>query len=144
MELDKIDWHIIDSLSEQYETNTTLAKKLKASEGMVRQRIKKLRDAGIIKIRALRNPELIENQQLAVIAANFSDSNSLEKKAKDILNLKNVISVSAVSGQYDLLIEVLVSSNKGLVKFLIEDLSMIDGLTRTETFLVLRSYEKWI
>jgi Lrp/AsnC family transcriptional regulator for asnA, asnC and gidA len=144
MQPDKVDWNIIELLSEQYETNIKLAKKMGASEGMIRQRIKRLREAGIIKIRAVRNPELIENQQLAVIAANFSDSRLLDEKAKDILNLKNVISVSAVSGQYDLLIEVLVDSNKGLVAFLTENLSKIDGLTRTETFLVLKSYDKWV
>ena len=58
--------------------------------------------------------------------------------------LEHVMSVSILSGQYDLLMEVLVASNKGLIRFLTEELSAVEGLTRTETFLLLRSYNKWI
>lgn len=144
MQPDKIDWQIIELLSEQHETNTTIAKELDVSEGMIRQRIKKLQDAGIIKIRALTNPEILENQQLAIVTANVSESKLLDKKAKEILELGNVISVSILSGQYDLMIEVLVDSNKGLIKFLTECLSTVDGISKTETFLVLKSCNKWI
>ena len=144
MQPDRIDWKIIEMLSEQYETNTTIAKKLGVSEGMIRQRIKKLQDTGIIKIRALRNPEVLKNQQLAIITANVSKSKLLDKKAKEILTLENVLSVSISSGQYDLIIEVMVDSNKGLIKFLTEQLSTVDGISKTETFLVLKSHNKWI
>ncbi len=144
MQPDKVDWQIIELLSEQFDTNTVIAKKLNVSEGMIRQRIKKLQDAGIVKIRALRNPEVLENQQLAIVTANISESKLLDKKAKEILNLKNVLSVSILSGQFDLLIEVLVDSNKGLINFLTDQLSKVEGISRTETFLTLKSYNKWI
>jgi Lrp/AsnC family transcriptional regulator for asnA, asnC and gidA len=144
MQPDKVDWQIIELLSEQFDTNTVIAKKLNVSEGMVRNRIKKLQDAGIVKIRALRNPEVLENQQLAIVTANISESKLLDKKAKEILNLKNVLSVSILSGQFDLLIEVLVDSNKGLINFLTDQLSKVEGISRTETFLTLKSYNKWI
>lgn len=144
MQPDKIDWQIIELLSEQYEANTSIAKKLNVSEGMVRQRIKRLQDAGIVKVRALRNPDVLENQQLAVLTANVAESKLLDKKAKEILALKNVMSVSILSGQYDLLIEVLVDSNKGLIKFLTESLSQVDGISKTETFMILKSYNKWV
>lgn len=144
MQPDKIDWQIINLLSEKNETNTMIAGRLNVSEGMVRMRIKKLQDAGIIKIRALRNPQILENQQLAIVTVNISKSKLLDKKAKEILELDNVLSASILSGQYDLLIEVLVDSNKGLIKFLTEQLSKIDGISKTETFLILKSYNKWI
>lgn len=144
MQPDEIDWKIIELLSEQYDTNTTVAKLLDVSEGMIRQRIKKLQDAGIIKIRALRNPEVLEKQQLAVLTVNVAEAKLLDSKAKEILKLEDVLSVSILSGQYDLLIEVLVDSNKGLIKFLTEQLSEIGGISKTETFLTLKSYNKWI
>ena len=106
--------------------------------------MKKLQDAGIIKIRALRNPQVLEKQQLAMVTANLTESRLLDTKAKEILELKNVLSVSILSGQYDLIIEVLVDSNKGLIKFLTEQLSRIEGISKTETFLTLRSYDKWV
>ena len=144
MNPDKADWQIIRILSERFETNTVIAKKLGVSEGMVRQRIKKLQEAGIVKIRALRNPEVLANQQLAILTVNIAESKLLDQKAKEILELKNVLSVSIVSGQYDLMVEVLVDSNKGLIKFLTEQLSQIEGISRTETFLLLKSYDKWV
>lgn len=144
MQPDKTDWQILELLSKKYDTNTTIAKKLDVSEGMIRQRIKKMQDAGIVKIRALRNPEILENQQLAILTANVSESSLLDKKAQEILKLESVLSVSILSGQYDLLIEVLVDSNKGMIKFLTEQLSTIKGISRTETFLTLKSYNKWV
>jgi Lrp/AsnC family transcriptional regulator for asnA, asnC and gidA len=144
MQPDKIDWQIIKLLSKQNETNTTIANELGVSEGMIRQRVKKLQDAGIVKIRALRTPEVLENQQLAMVTANIVESRLLDAKAKEILELENVLSVSILSGQYDLIIEVLVDSNKGLIKFLTEQLSKVEGISKTETFLTLKSYNKWV
>jgi Lrp/AsnC family transcriptional regulator for asnA, asnC and gidA len=68
----------------------------------------------------------------------------LDKKAQEISELENVLSVSIVSGQYDFMIEVLVESNKGLVSFLTEKLSTVGGISKTETFVILKSYEKWV
>jgi len=141
---DKTDWKIIHMLSDQHMNNTTIARKLGVSEGTVRQRLKRLQNAGILKIKALRDPNLLENQQLALVAANVSESRLLDAKAREIEKLDHVMSVSILSGQYDLIMEVLVDSNKGLIKFLTEELSKVEGLSKTETFLLLRSYNKWV
>lgn len=144
MQPDKTDWQIINLLSEKYLPNITVAKKLGLSEGTIRQRIKKMQTSGILKIKALRDTNVLENQQLAIVAVNVAQANLLDKKAKEISQLEEVLSVSIVSGRYDLLIEVLVDSNKGLVKFLTESLSSIKGISTTETFLVLKSYNRWV
>lgn len=144
MQPDKTDWQIINLLSEKYLPNITVARKLGLSEGTIRQRIKKMQTAGILKIKALRDTNVLENQQLAIVAVNIAQANHLDKKAKEISQLEEVLSVSIVSGRYDLLIEVLVDSNKGLVKFLTESLSNIKGISTTETFLTLKSYHRWV
>jgi len=46
--------------------------------------------------------------------------------------------------QYDLIIEVLVDSNTGLIKFISKQLSGIGGITKTETFVTLKSFNKWV
>lgn len=144
MQPDMTDWKIINMLSKKHIPNSTVAKKLGLSEGTVRQRIKKLQAAGILRIKALRDPDVLEKQQLAIVAANVSQANLLDRKAKEIAELENVLSVSIVSGRYDLLIEVLVDSNKGLISFLTKSLSGIKAIASTETFVTLRSYNKWI
>jgi len=117
---------------------------LGVSEGTVRQRLKRLQDAGILRIKALRNPNLLQDQQLALVTANVSESRLLDAKAREIAQLEHVLSVAILSGQYDLIMEVLVDSNKGLIRFLTEELATVKGLRKTETFLLLRSYDKWI
>ena len=144
IEPDETDWQIINELSEINQTNTMLAQKLGVSEGKIRQRLKKLHDANVLKIRALRNPDILTEQQLAFVATSITESKYLKQKAEEISQLKNVQSVSILSGQYDLMVEVLVNSNRGLIQFLTEELSKIDGISKTETFLILESINKWI
>ncbi len=144
MQPDKLDWKIINILSKKNIPNSTIAQKLSVSEGTIRQRLKRLQNNGVLKIRALRDPNTLENQQLAVVAATLMEAKLLDRKAQEISKLRNVISVSIVSGRYDILIEVLVESNRGLVNFLTEKLSAIEGISKTETFLILKSYQKWV
>jgi len=144
MQPDPLDWKIINILSQKYKPNSTVAKKLGVTEGTIRQRLKRLQNGGVLKIRALRDPSILEHQQLAIVAATLMDAKYLDKKAQEISELENVLSVSIVSGRYDFLIEVLVESNMGLVSFLTEKLSTIEGISKTETFVILKSYEKWI
>ncbi|MGL4855022.1 MAG: Lrp/AsnC ligand binding domain-containing protein, partial [Lentisphaeria bacterium] len=68
----------------------------------------------------------------------------LNSKAQEISQLSNVLSASIVSGRYDILIEVLVESNSGLVKFLTTELATVKGLTTSESFVFLRSYNKYV
>ena len=144
MQPDKTDWKIIHMLSGKHMSNTVIARKLGVSEGTVRQRLKRLQGDGILRIKALRNPNLLQDQQLALVTVNVSEPRLLDVKAQEISKLDNVLSVAILSGQYDLILEVLVDSNKGLVRFLTEELAAVEGLRKTETFLLLRSYNKWI
>lgn len=144
MQPDEIDWKIINALRKTHQNNNAIARQLGISEGTVRQRLKRLKDAGIVKIRALINPEVLANQQLATIAINVSESSLLESKAKEIADLPNVLDVSITSGRYDLFVQILIDSNHGLVLFLTEELSAVQNITSTESFLMLKSYNKFV
>ncbi len=144
MQLDKTDWSIIELLSEKYLSNNEIARRLEISEGTVRRRIKTLKDEGIMRVKALLDPNVMEERQIAMVTANVTESNLLDKKARELSRLKGVTSVSILSGQFDLLIEVIVHSNRGLMRFLIDELSTVEGLSKTETFVILKSYGKYI
>lgn len=144
MQPDETDWKIIDILRKGYVPNNTIARKLNISEGTVRVRLKKLKDSGIMEIRALINPDALENQQLALVAMSVAESRLLESKAKEVSALENVLSVSIVSGRYDLIAEVLVDSNRGLVQFLTGQLSKVKGIVHSESFLMLKNYHKFV
>jgi Lrp/AsnC family transcriptional regulator for asnA, asnC and gidA len=144
MQPDETDWKIIEILRKGYVPNNTIARKLNISEGTVRARLKKLKDSGIVEVRALINPDALENQQLALVAMGVAESRLLESKAKEVSALENVLSVSIVSGRYDLMAEVLVDSNRGLVQFLTGQLSKVKGIVHSESFLMLRNYRKFV
>lgn len=144
MQPDEFDWRMIAILREGYVNNSDAAKKLGVSEGMVRQRLKKLKEAGILRVRGEINPEVLERQQLAVIAINVNESKLLDQKAREVNDLRNVLHVMVVSGQFDLLAEVLVDSNRGLVEFLTEELSTVEGITATQSFIVLKSLDLFV
>jgi Lrp/AsnC family transcriptional regulator for asnA, asnC and gidA len=144
MQPDETDWKIIEILRKGYVPNNTIARRLNISEGTVRVRLKKLKDAGIVEVRALINPDALENQQLALVAMSVAESRLLESKAKEVSVLENVLSVFIVSGRYDLIAEVLVDSNRGLVQFLTGQLSKVKGIVHSESFLMLRNYRKFV
>jgi Lrp/AsnC family transcriptional regulator for asnA, asnC and gidA len=144
MQPDATDWKIIEILQKGYVPNNTIARELDISEGTVRARLKKLREAGILQVKALINPDALANKQLAVVAIRVSESRLLESKAEEVSRLENVLSVSISSGRYDLLAEVLVDSNRGLVRFLTEELSSVEGVLGSESFIMLKSYNKYV
>ena len=144
MQPDEIDWNIIDILQKEYVPNNSIARMLNISEGTVRARLKKLKSANIITVRALINPDALEQKLLVLIGMRIAESRLLEAKAEQVSRLENVLSVSIVSGHYDLVAEVLVDSNRGLVQFLTEQLSTVDGIVFSESYLTLKSYNKFV
>lgn len=144
MQPDKIDWKIIANIRDEHKNNNAIARDLGVSEGMIRQRLKRLKDSGVVKISALINPDVLENKMLAMIAATLSDSSKLEEIAKKISSFEEVLSVSVSTGRYDIMIEILVESNKGLVNFLTERLSSVKGISETETFVMLKTFGKYV
>jgi Lrp/AsnC family transcriptional regulator, regulator for asnA, asnC and gidA len=79
-----------------------------------------------------------------VLGIKVDESSQLETRALAVSHLAEVRSVAIVTGRYDLLVEVLVSSNQGLIQFLSESLAAVPGITSSETFLLLKTYDKWI
>ena len=144
LELDELDSKIVARLRVENINNSALADELDLSEGTVRQRIKKLKESGVLKIRAVINPDSLVRQQLAMVAVNITESKLLDTKAEEIASLENVLSVSITSGHYDLMAEVLVDSNHGLVEFLTVSLAGVSGIAKTESFLMLRNYNKYV
>lgn len=141
---DATDWKIIELVRAGTVSNSAIATQLHLSEGTVRQRIKRMKDAGVLAFRGLIDPDVLVNRQLTVIGASISESRLLDAKAREISLLENVLSVSITSGRFDLLIEVLVDSNHGLVDFLIRELSQVEGISKTESFLLLKTFSKFV
>jgi Lrp/AsnC family transcriptional regulator for asnA, asnC and gidA len=145
VQLDELDRGIIEALRKDGRvSNSAIAVQLGVAEGTIRQRMKKLLDSGALRVTGLVNPQILTGHQLCVIGLNIDESRHLEERARAVGELPEVRSVAIVTGRYDLLVEVLVSSNQGLIHFLSESLAEIPGITSSETFLLLKTYDKWV
>jgi Lrp/AsnC family transcriptional regulator, regulator for asnA, asnC and gidA len=141
---DERDWQIIDLLRAGTISSSAVAEKLGVSEGMVRQRIKRMRDSGVLSLRGLINPDILADRQIVILGAKVASSRQLAQKAEEVAALPDVLSVSIVSGRFDIMIELLLDSHRGLVQFLTEELSKVDGIQSTESFVTLKNYSKFV
>jgi Lrp/AsnC family transcriptional regulator for asnA, asnC and gidA len=145
VQLNKLDWQIIRELQRNgREPNSTIAKKLNVTEGTIRQRVKKLLEAGVLRVSGQLNPEFLEGHQMILMGINIKESSRLEKTFHELESLEEVHSVAITSGRYDIFIQVIVSNNLGVVNFLTDSLAKISGIMQTETFVLLKTKNYWL
>ena len=145
VQLNTLDWEIIRELQQNgREPNSSIAKKLNVTEGTIRQRVKKLLEAGVLRVSGQLNPEFLESHQMVLMGVNIKESTRLQTIFDELSNLEEVHSVAITSGRYDLFIQVMVNSNLGLVDFLTDSLAAIDGISQTETFVLLKTKNYWL
>ncbi len=140
---DHIDRRIVRLLQEDGRmSNRTIAEKIGVSEGTVRNRIKRLKELGLVRVTALVNlyedPEVISAYVLIRLK-----TRDLIGYARKFAELPGVLSVAAVAGQYDLIVEVLVDSKVRLIEFVTEHLASVADVQTAETLVILKSFNKW-
>jgi Lrp/AsnC family transcriptional regulator for asnA, asnC and gidA len=65
---------------------------------------------------------------------------NLVKKGEEFSKLKGVICVGVVTGQFDLILIVLLNDDFSLLEFLTKEVSKISNILSTETFVVYKNY----
>ncbi|MEW6375825.1 MAG: Lrp/AsnC family transcriptional regulator [Thermodesulfobacteriota bacterium] len=142
--LDELDRKIVIELQENGRRSyKEIAKKLKVSNGTVRLRTEKMIEKGLVKIKALTNPFKFEHRICALVGINLERRGHAEKM-KQVSKLKGVTSVMNCTGRYDLFVEVFLDSQKELMEFLVNEISKVDGIQATETFVYLDGINKWV
>ena len=145
MKLDETNKSIIKELNNGRRAFSTIAEKIGITENTVRSRVNKLIEDGILQISGLVNPQYIPEMQVVVMGIKLSTLN-LEDKAKEVLKLKGVISVMVVTGRYDLIAQIVTSTNdeQSLLNFFKNELSKVKGVSDVETFVVYQSHNYMI
>ena len=145
MKLDETNKAIIKELSNGRKAFSSIAEKIGITENTVRSRVNKLVEDGVRQISGLVNPQYIPEMQVVVMGVKLGTLD-LEDKAKEMLRLKGVISVMVVTGRYDLIVQVVTSSNddQSLLNFFKNELSKIKGISDVETFVVYQSHNYMI
>ena len=132
---DELDWIILGFLKIDARTSyVEIAKKLKVSEGMVRQRVKKLVEAGVIK----RFTIVTTSHGLkAIIEITVGTNVHTTKIAESVKLIDGVENVYEVSGSKDI-VAIIDVENTLKLNDVIEQIRSIKNVSHTETQLVLK------
>jgi len=139
MKMDEINRKIIKQLRDGRKSYDEVAKKLAVTSNTVRGRVRKLTAEGVLEITGVIDPEKMENHFLAIVGVKLKNMN-LVKKGEEFKKLKGVVSVGVVTGQFDLILVVLLNSEFGLLEFMTKEVSKVTEVLSTETFIVYKTY----
>ena len=139
MKIDKTNLAIIKHLRNGRKSFQKIARQLTVSENTVRTRVQKLTEEGILDINGVVNPESMDGHRVVIVGVKLQ-SMDLVNKGKEFSNLKGVVSVSVVTGRFDLILVVLLRSGFGLLEFYTDEVSRIQDVQSVETFVVYKSY----
>jgi Lrp/AsnC family transcriptional regulator for asnA, asnC and gidA len=139
--MDQIDLDIISYLqSDGRIPFTDIAKSLDISEGTVRNRVARLMQEHVLQIVGMVDPYRLGYDAPAVISISVQPP-LLNQIAKTISLFPEVSYLIMVSGDYDLLVEVLCKDRDHLANFLHEKLLKVPGIINTQTSMVLHTYK---
>lgn len=139
MNIDDISIAIMKHLRDGRKSFKKIAEELALSENTVRSRVNKLREQGILDIAGLVDAEGIPGHRVVMVGVKLSSMN-LVKKGEAFSTLRGVVSVSVVTGRFDLILIVLLKEGFGLLEFYTEEVVKITDVRSVETFVVYKGY----
>ncbi len=139
LKIDETDIDIIRHLQDGRKSFKRIAEELSLAENTVRSRVTKLIASGVLQITGSVVPGSIPGHSVVFIGVKLQTMD-LVKKGREISKLKGVVSVSVVTGQYDLILVVFLKEEFNLLEFYTEQLSRIKGIRSVETFVVYKDY----
>ncbi len=140
MKLDEMTMALIKQLSDGRKSFKKISLELGIAENTVRSRVTKLQKEGIIKIAARVDPAQVPEYQMLVVGVKLKTMNGI-RKGKELIRLRNVVSISAVTGRYDLFMTVVLTKDFGLTEFITEEMDKVKDIQFIETFVVYKSFQ---
>ena len=139
MNIDLTNLAIIKHLRNGRKSYKKIAEELSLSENTVRARVHKLMREGILEISGVVDPQAINGHRVIMVGVKLQTMN-LVKKGEEFSKIKGVVSVSVVTGRFDLILVVLLKPGFDLLEFYTEEVSKIKDVQSVETFVVYKSY----
>ncbi len=117
-----------------------IAASLEVSEGTIRNRVQRMKEAGMLKFVALADPMAIRYKADAMVGIRVSSCSSPRKVAERLADHAEVVYAVWVSGRFDLLIEIVCETSEAFQSFLEhhcfghEDIDQFEIMTAIEMF----------
>jgi Lrp/AsnC family transcriptional regulator, regulator for asnA, asnC and gidA len=143
--LDSTDLTLIRYLSEDGLIPVKeLAEKLQVTPPTVYSRIKSMLATGVLKITGQVDIFKLGSYQTAIVAINVNDDSKLSAIMDALDDFEEVQWSVAVTGRYDIFVEVILEeSMEALFNFHSEKLSKLDGISNSESFVIMKTKNKW-
>jgi len=139
--MDELDLGIIEYLQHDGRMPfTEIAQLLNVSEGTIRNRVARLIENRTLHIVGLIDPSRLGFDAPAMIGITVQGEN-IEDVATEIASFPEVSYLIMVSGEYDLIVEVLCRDRQHLATFLNQSLRQVAGVMRSQTFMTLRTFK---
>jgi len=143
MRVDETNIAIIKHLREGRKSFKKIADDLGITENTVRSRVGKLVEEGLLEISGLVDPEAIPGHRAVIVGVKLNTMD-LIKKGQEFSKIRGVVSVSVVTGRFDLMLVVLLNEEFGLLEFYTDQVSRIDDVQSVETFVVYKGYHMMV
>ena len=132
--MDDLDVNIINLLQlDGRASNAKIAREAGVSEGTIRRRLKKLIEDGYLSVIAIPNLDRLGFATTEMIGIQTEPGMS-EKVATTISELEQAHYVAVTTGSFDVFVWVGTDTAENLGSFLREQVGVINGVQRTETF----------
>jgi Lrp/AsnC family transcriptional regulator for asnA, asnC and gidA len=136
---DEIDLAILRQLRDGRKSFKRIAAELSVAENTVRSRVARLVEEGVLAITGCVVPGSLPGHSVVFIGVKLQNMD-LVRKGKELSRLKGVVSVSVVTGRFDLILVVMLNEGLSLLEFYTEQMSRIKGVDSVETFVVYKDY----
>lgn len=139
--MDELDLAIVRRLqTDGRKPYTEIAQELGVSEGTIRNRVSRLVENRILQIVGMVDPYQLGLDAPALIGVTL-EPEDWDPAISVIANFEEVSYLVLVSGEFDLMVEVMCRDRDHLAKFLNEKLRRVPGVVRTQSFTILRTYK---
>jgi len=115
-------------------------------ESTVRRRMDRLQERGVIQFAMLADPSRL-GYDLRVMIGLKVELNQVEQIAETLRGMKEVEFAAFLTGNFDIMIQIVVRSQEALVRFLTRRLARVPGIRSVDTFLmpyIIKPTTEWI
>ncbi len=137
--MDDLNKGILRELREGRKSFKLIAENLDVTENTIRSRVRRLEEQGVLDISGHVDVDQIDDLQIIMIGIRTSSMDYIAK-GEEISRLKGVISVSVVTGRFDLIVQVQLAGDRQMLSFLKDELSKVESIEAIETFVVYKGF----
>jgi len=141
--LDDLDREILENFQKDaFFSYAPLAKKWNVTTATIRNRINRMKEAGVMDVILVMNPYKIGYSAYSIIGIRLKDEVNIDQVASNLLAIPGVTNLIMVAGRYDFFLHYIGKNMEEYRRFIIETLREIPGILTIESFIGLDLYER--